>query len=297
MKIEKSIILSIGRIQNPVITSYQFGRILYDLYKECYFENEPLNINKEVVGIAEYRRCLSSMKDLGILKDLPTFKRRAFIHLGKTSENAGEIVCSLDPFAYLSHLSAMEYHGVTDRIPVKIYLSSPSSMTWAKEADLRMKAEMGEADFLMYKQNDLPLLKKPKFLKIKNREINCYHSSHRGAFIKVRDGNMRVSSLGRTFLDMLRNPDLCGGMKHVVNVFEEHAEQYLALIIDEINQHAKAVEKVRAGYILEDLCGIENKGISDWSEFAQRGGSRKLDASAEYVPDWSEKWKISLNLF
>jgi predicted transcriptional regulator of viral defense system len=237
------------------------------------------------------------MKSLGIFKEHPNFKGNAFILLGRTDENAGEVACTVDPFSYLSHLSAMEYHGLTDRVPIKLYLSSPSSMTWKKEAYLRMKADLGEDNFIKYEENNLPLLRKTKFIKVKKREISCFNSSHRGAFIKVRDKNMRVSSLGRTFLDMLRNPDLCGGMKHVVNVFEEHALDYLPLIVDEINQHGKAVEKVRAGYILEEICAIKNEAIASWSEFAQRGGSRKLDASAEYIPKWSEKWKISLNLF
>lgn len=297
MKIEKAITLSAGKIQTSVITNYQFGKILYGLYKESRFENEPLNINKEVVGLADYRRYLEKMKDLGVLKDHSSFKGKAFILLGRTDENVGEVACSVDPFSYISHLSAMEYHGLTDRVPVKLYLSSPSNTTWAKEAVIRMKADMGDDDYSVYKENNLPLLKKVKFTKIKKREISCFNSSHRGAFINVRGKNMRVSSLGRTFLDMLRNPDLCGGMKHVVNVFEEHAQNYLPHLIDEINQHGKAVDKVRAGYILEDLCSIESEAVSAWSGFAQRGGSRKLDASAEYIPEWSEKWKISLNLF
>ncbi len=297
MKIEKAIILSIGKIQTSTVTSYQFGKILFKLYRESSFENESLNINKKILGITDYRRYLEKMKGLGILKDHPNFKGKAYIILGRTDENAVEVACSVDPFTYISHLSAMEYHGLTDRVPIKLYLSSPSNTAWVKEANLRMKAELGDDDFLVYEKDGLPILKKPKFIKIKKREISCFNSTHRGAFIKVRDKNMRVSSIGRTFLDMLRNPDLCGGMRHVVNVFREHANDYLLLIIDEINQHGKAVEKVRAGYILEELCRIENNAISNWSEFAQRGGSRKLDASAEYIPQWSEKWKISLNLF
>jgi len=80
-------------------------------------------------------------------------------------------------------------------------------------------------------------------------------------------------------------------------MFEEHCESYLPLIVDEINQHGKPIDKVRAGYIMEELCGIGDEKFSSWGAFAQRGGSRKLDASSEYVSKWSEKWKISLNLF
>ncbi len=297
MKIEKAITLSIGELGNPVLTGFQFGKAIYELYRAGSYKGEALNITKEVVSISDFRRYLKGMIDLGVLKEHPNFKGRAYLILGRKVDNAGEVVCAVDPFAYLSHLSAMEYHGLTDRIPLKLYVSSPSSKLWKEEADIRMRVELGEEDASEYRKAEMPLLRKPSLVKVGKREVSCYNSSHRGAYINARDGNMRVSSIGRTFLDMLRNPDLCGGMRHVVDVFKEYCEDYILLIVDEINQHGKAIDKVRAGYIMEVLCDVDDEKVSSWSDFAQRGGSRKLDASAEYVPEWSEKWKISLNLF
>ncbi len=297
MKIEKAIALSVGKLENPVLTNYQFGKVLYKLYQDGSYEGESLNIHKDIVNISDFRRYLKGMQDLGILKEHQNFKGKAFMILGRKIENTGEVVCAVDPFAYLSHLSAMEYHGLTDRIPVKLYISSPSNLLWKEEANTSMLFELGKDDFFKYQENQMPLLIKPRFNKLGRREVTCFNSSHRGAFIKVRDENMRVSSIGRTFLDMLRNPDLCGGMRHVVDVFEEHCQSYLPLIVDEINQHGQQIDKVRAGYIMEELCGIDDDTFSSWVAFAQRGGSRKLDASAEYDSKWSEKWQISLNLF
>jgi hypothetical protein len=95
---------------------------------------------------------------------------------------------------------------------------------------------------------------------------------------------------------MLRDPELCGGIHHVLQVYQEHAQQSLRLILDEVDQHGKPIDKVRAGWILESVCHIEDPRINVWTAFAQRGGSRKLDASTEYSPEFSERWALSINV-
>jgi predicted transcriptional regulator of viral defense system len=96
---------------------------------------------------------------------------------------------------------------------------------------------------------------------------------------------------------MLRNPELCGGINHVIDVFEEHGSKYLRLITDDIDQNGAPIDKVRAGYILDELMGIDSEVVESWISFAQRGGSRKLDSSSEYIEDWSDRWQVSLNVF
>ena len=158
-----------------------------------------------------------------------------------------------------------------------------------------MKKDLAE-DFNAYFENNMPPLTRLRLSKIGRMEVNRFSSIHWGAYINVRGRTLRISSIGRTFLDMLRDPQLCGGMRHVMEVFEEHGATYLPLIVDEIDRNGVPIDKVRAGYILDEKLGIKNDRIEAWVAFAQRGGSRKLDASDEYVPVWSGKWCISLNL-
>ena len=75
---------------------------------------------------------------------------------------------------------------------------------------------------------------------------------------------MRVSTIGRTFLDMLRISELCGGISYVLDIFENHSENYLKLIINEIDQHGAPIDKVRAGYILDERLHIKFDELNEW---------------------------------
>ena len=78
--------------------------------------------------------------------------------------------------------------------------------------------------------------------------------SHLGAFRVVRSTGVRVATIGRTFLDMVREPELCGGILHVIDVYRSQAAQYLSLIIDDAERHGTAIDKVRLGFLLTEVC-------------------------------------------
>ena len=61
-------------------------------------------------------------------------------------------------------------------------------------------------------------------------------------------------------------------------------------------RHGKAIDKIRAGYLLTEVCSLTDSVVESWTQFAQRGGSRKLDPETEYAPEFSERWKLSINV-
>jgi hypothetical protein len=85
-------------------------------------------------------------------------------------------------------------------------------------------------------------------------------------------------------------------MQHVVDVYSAEAKRYLRLIIDEIDRHGLTIDKVRAGYLLTEVCHLNGLEFQEWQKLAQRGGSRKLDPDGEYATAFSEHWKLSINL-
>ncbi|WP_353572207.1 hypothetical protein [Candidatus Albibeggiatoa sp. nov. BB20] len=295
MKATKAITLSLGNLEKPVISKYQFGLIVNNIYCNKVYEGEAIDIKKDFAERADFDKYLEQLLDEGILsshKNLPNI----FTLLGRYNSDPEDIACTVDPFCYMSHLSAMSYHGLTDRIPGKLFISSPSPNTWRDFAKEKMQKDLGD-NYENYCTAGLPMLVRTKMQKINKTEVHCLSSKHLGAYRNVRGRPLRVSTIGRIFLEMLRHPELCGGINHVLDIFEEYAEKYLRLITDDIDKNGVPIDKVRAGYILDERLGIVNDVVEKWASLAQRGGSRKLDSSAEYIADWSDKWKISLNVF
>ena len=296
MKLEAALSFSLGELPELLITRYRLGVILHRLYATKVYQGEPLrHLGREFAGMVEFNRSISLLEASGILKSHPNFPKKAYRLLGRKEESPEEAACSIDPFCYVSHLSAMSHHGLTNRLPVKLFLSTPDPRRWKEEAQKQMEKELGD-EFGAYLSAGLPTLTRLSMTRIGQNEVHRFHSLHWGAYKNVRGKTIKVSTIGRTFLDMLRNPELCGGMHHVVEVFEEHASLYLPAIVGEIDQTGGPIDKVRAGYILEERIGLQDPAFERWMAFAARGGSRKLDPSEEYRPQWSSKWCLSLNL-
>src|SRR3546814_17754380 len=105
--------------------------------------------------------------------------------------------------------------------------------------------------------------------------------SSRGAFKTIKSPHIRVATVGRTFLEMLREPEHCGGIQHVVDTYKDYAARYLPLITEELERHGTAIEKVRAGYLLDEVCHLQHPTMTAWIKHAQRGGSRMLDPRSD----------------
>lgn len=296
MTLTKAVTIILAKLQEPLVTRYRLGIVIHGLYLTKSLDGEVLNaLEKQYANATDVNRVIRSLEESGVLQNHPNFRNRAYSFLGKRERRAEDIACAIDPFCYVSHLSAMSYHGLTNRLPVELVLSGPDQRKWAELAELQMRKDLGDT-LEAYREEGLPLLTRLKFSKIGKTEIHRINSIRLGAFKAVRDRSMRVSTIGRTFLDMLQSPQLCGGMRHVIEVFTEHAATYLMPIVYEVDQYGGPIDKVRTGYLLDELLGIGNETTEKWTQFVSRGGSRKLDPAEEYFPKWSEKWCISLNI-
>lgn len=284
--ISDSVTRLLGELAQPVVTRYQLGLRVFQVAGASPDPDTP----------DSYANCEHDLIQRGVLRPIAGLRpSNAFSLIGTNAQDPRVLACGIDPFCYVSHLSAMEFHGLTNRMPEILYLSTPAPKDWKAFALERMAQDLG-ANAAVYRDAGLPAMQPTSFSKLLGKPVHRTASVHYGAYRVYQDQHLRVSTLGRTFLDMLRAPELCGGIHHVIECFQDHAKPYLRLIADELDQHGNPIDKVRAGYILEVLCGLSDPRIEHWKIFAKRGGSRKLDPAEDYSEQFSEPWCLSLNV-
>lgn len=296
MKLNKAITLSLINTDLSAFSEYTIAVAIFRLYLSKQYDGEDIEkITRDYATLPIIRSKIKALVDDGILTEV--FKG-AYTLTSNNKIQPADIACSVDPFCYVSHLSAMEFHGITDRIPSKLHLTTLPNNRWKEQALAQMEKDLGE-EYTSYYSESLPKLTKKLPGSIYKTEllVSKTTGTHTGAYKIIHDRSMRVSTIGRTFLEMIVKPDLCGGIRHVIDVYKEFAPKYLRLIVTEIDRHGKKIDKIRAGYILDEIVHTEHEVIDSWVDLRSRGGSMKLDASAEYHHEYSEKWWISLNLF
>ena len=226
---------SIEQLLQPIILSnHQDGLLTrYELVKYLVALKVQLS-NTSPLRSTQVNTALEKLISTGILKQieaLPIYKL-----VGHPAPSVQQVTCKLHPFSYLSHLSAMEWHHLTDRIPHSLHI------------------------------------------------VTCNASEFK----------QLASKLAAT--DMLKEPEYCGGIAHVLSVFEEHAAHYLSVIIKATERDGKPIDKVRMGYVLEERLGLSHPKIDSWKTLAQRGGSRVLITGQPFSETYSETWSLSINL-
>jgi predicted transcriptional regulator of viral defense system len=279
----------LGKLNQPVISDYELRLQIFKLYKEKKVQSRKKAYNC-------IKECVSELINNGVITHNKEFAESIVFNItGKKGYDSGDVACALDPFSYVSHISAMAFHGLTDRIPHVLYISTPPSRQWKVFASERMKKDLGEwAE--EHENACLPKLKKIRIENISGKPVIQYSSIHQGAFKKTEDRSLRVSTIGRTFLDMVREQGYCGGIRHVVEVYTEHGGIYKRTIIDHVDRNGKSIEKARVGYLLEECCGVKDGKMDEWAKNVQRGSSKKLDPTSGYSPIYSERWCLSINV-
>lgn len=290
IKLNKAFHLSILKNHNsPIITNADLYSILLKLYHDQSYEGVRIGkITKTQPDIQTYNSKINALQSNGIIVPLTGVK--AYLISGRESPSAEQVGCYLYPFSYLCYLSAMDYHGITDRIPKSVHLMTPpppisasllseqnpnnwtNENTHAKIRNIKMSAKFEQKDFIYHT----------------SKNFNVYKEI-------INSGGMRVAPLGRTFLDMFKTPKYCGGFDHVLDIMEESSSRYLKLILKEFSQFGSNIDKSRLGFILENVLNVRHDSLDEWALSAQRGSSRVLVPGKEFSPYYSEKWCISIN--
>lgn len=281
----------LNRHPKPVIALHEFNEHLYQLYQDKTYEGVPVGkIQTAEPDARILSETLSEMIHQGIL--LPAIDGYVWQISNRDISTAQQQVCCLTPYSHLSCLSAMEWHGLTDRIPHVLHV------TQAKLSAARKLHEVYLRTRFPALKTVLPLLPRGYVPhgKIDGKTLIQHATTRYRPRPELHgSGGVRVTTLGETFLDMLRYPDLCGGYSHVEDVFRERAAEYLPVIVKTVDKEGTGIDKARTGYMLEEVCGLSHRTIEKWKDTVQRGGSRRLVSSNPYKNVFSEVWCISIN--
>ncbi len=274
----------------PVLSNYDLFRIVWGFYQR---RNVPY-LRGDHPTRQSFRRPRDILRTLGHItldEDYTTHWRI----IAKADFSPDDLVCSVDPLCYVSHLSAMQRYGLTNRRPEALLLTQPAPPLRRKMLDTVMEMDLGQS----YHELDHEDVERAKATShpatVRGRPISFHATKYFGSWVPLRGSFVRLATIGQTFLDMIDLPDRCGGMTHVLDVWREHATTYLQDIIEIVDTTEKQILKVRAGYVLEEFLNISDPRIDQWASFAQRGSSRVLDPNKPFGSSFSEKWMLSLN--
>lgn len=285
------------RTDAPAITEFELYILGQGLFAEGVWDGEKLTRGPRAWDSTRATRAVNRLFARRVIAEDADFRSGVYRIVQSTrAGSAEEVACIADPFCYVSHLSAMQRYGLTDRTPQALHLSTPArplwNKLWAAQCAPKLREDLG-GEFL-------PGFARPGFKnQLRRREVIVHETVHPGEPIDVRGERTRIASVGRTFADMLIEPGLCGGMRHVIEVWEREAGDWAEMIIPEVDRvHGPRTDivKVRAGYLLQERLGMTDPRVLAWKAFAQRGGSRKLDPEGDYAPTFSADWMISLNV-
>lgn len=273
----------------PIITNADLYSILLKLYHDQAYDGIRIGkITKKRPDIQTYNSKIRALKASGIITPLTGAK--SYLISGREKPSAEQVGCYLYPYSYLCYLSAMDYHGITDRIPKSVHLMTPPSQVstslLAKQYPDNWKNENTHEKIRNIKMSSK--FERKDFIYHTNKNFNVYKEIS-------NSGGLRVSPLGRTFLDMFKTPKYCGGFDHVLDILEGSGLRYLKLILNEFSKYGSNIDKSRLGFILENVLEIRDPLLDEWALSAQRGSSRVLVPGKEFSPYYSQKWCISIN--
>lgn len=291
------------------MTEYELFLAASELHFAGEYEGKKIRVTQNPPDRTRYRNIVAQLLADKSLRPDPDFHpqtddgwleltRRSYqtyVVVFRVSEvpegNAEDISAIVDPFCYISHLSAMHRYSLTNRIPEALNLSTPKRWSLRRDQKIAVDYDGHDAD------NYIAPLKKITLPTVLRERHIALHKTVRSPVVKkIRGGFGRIAAVGEVFVQMLDRPELCGGMRHVIDVWADNSVIYFEDIIRAVDSSEEAIIKVRAGYLLDELLGFSDPRVSSWTRFAQRGGSRKLDPSVDYVSKFSEKWMLSLNV-
>jgi len=271
---------------------------IYTLYRKREYKGEKITkIQISAPKTEQFHRYTQRLEIAGIIEPVngkSFFHQDSKFYYVSSSKKVPEfsLLCSVYPYGYISHISAMQWYGITDRIPKIIYFTTYTKKEWRD----RLRAEITEriSSSLSTAEEFIPTY--PNSGRHFTRDVQISVKKNPKMPNEVDEG-IRIQDIGELFLDMFRSPEKCGGEQHVLDTFLEYAPSFKKKIIQYVDIFGTSIDKARMGFMLGSVIGVNSDKIEAWKyeKSNQRGGSRVLFPGRDFDRNYSSEWNLSIN--
>jgi len=199
---------------------------------------------------------------------------------GMTPAHEFEIAMALVQPSAISHWSALHFHGMTEQIPQRVYITTTQAVPISRAVKMRNISQRSfsrEVNGILY-----------EFIKVK-----------RERFFGIKDfwvGEVKVTITDpeRTLIDGLISPKHFGGWAEIYSAFESHISSLDSAKMIDYSLRLDTVVAKRLGWIMEKV-GVEDS-ILQKLEAVPIKGYRVLDSSGPRKGTCNKRWMIQENL-
>lgn len=200
-----------------------------------------------------------------------------------------EVLFELHPYAVLSHLSALVFHGLTEDLP--------KGLTVTVSADVSgglLPLGTGPRD---WEGVERPGGRTPA--RITGRPVQWLRVKPERFFgfadYQPLGYPMRYTTPERTLVDGLQKPALCGGIANVLRAWVLARDTIdLDVLVYQVERFDVAVLHQRVGYVLDQI-GLSHPIVEQWRASSKRGGSNRLVGSEPFGSTFDERWNLAIN--
>lgn len=288
-----------------VINGEVVAKKIFELYRDNFHGAKRIARIRSVEPRSEvYRNHIDSLISAGIISEISDFHSSqstaypfdgSYVIRSKPSYTAEEAVCSIFPYSYLSHLSAMARHGFTDKNPVVVYLSSPSKSVWKECASLQLEDLELDGSSRFRKAQFMP--KYPTKNTVFGKELRPISGAEDAGVLDVRGSPLRLTTPARTLVDMTRKPEFCGGIEHSLESLVENITPYRKKVFSYLNDNGRKIDRARVGFLLHRVLGMNDPTILEWMDESSktRGSTKVLVPGEPFSENYDKDWCLSIN--
>jgi len=232
---------------------------------------------------------MSTRGELERIPDIQHFYRASVPYAREREVDEREVLMEAHPYASLGYLSALFYHGLTEIMPKVITAITPADG----------KGDLLPADTNADDWEGIELVRGRRVSNVLGWPVRWRSIKPAWYFgfqlYRSQGFPVRVTTPERTLVDGLRDPELSGGLENVLRAWASSSDILdIDAVVYQVDRLDEVVLRQRVGFVLERL-GVSHPALEDWRARTERGGSRKLLASAPYAPEYDEHWDLSIN--